>query len=691
MASPGRARAEIRVDTGAGLDAAVCVERLSFRGTVARDFFVKLPWPVYGIRLDPLDMEGEFQLERFEIRPVSRGLLLGHVLWSACKQIRFDRQTLKSLPHGLGQVLRGRAGQIKRQLLQHIEGHSALAPPPYDPDKAYHAWRQRRALTPGDRDRLCAQAAALPEAPLLSILLPMAAVTETGLRHTIDSVGRQIYPHWELRLADDGSLSAPVRRLLESYTRQERRIQWAPETQACPEAAALNTVLALARGAYVMLLSPGDELAEDALLRVAQAVVAGCLPDMLYCDEDRINPQGRHTDPFFKPDWSPEYLESCWYTGRLAAYRTDLVRALGGFRAEFAPAHPYDLALRATRWTKCIVHIPHILYHRRDLCAPDTRNADQEEAGRRALASHLDATGRGGAVTTGPLPFTYRVRLPIQARPLVSIIIPTAYRQLTVRGKTTTYVERCLASIRARSTYPHYEIVLLDNGELPPAMADDLARWGVVRSAYPRPFNWAATMNRGAAQARGMHLLFLDDDTEVLSPDWLECLLEYSQQPEIGVVGARLEFPDGRIQHAGVTVLNGTPGHPFYGQPHSHPGYFYSNLVPRNYSAVTGACLMTRAGIFRALDGFNDTFAVNFNDIDYCLRVRDRGLRVVCNPYARLIHYETATKAAYFHTELNAFQERWGKRGSGDPFYNPNLSTRFHDFRVDVEGKALQV
>jgi O-antigen biosynthesis protein len=691
MASQTRARAEIRVDTGMGLDAAACIERVSFRGNVTRDFFVKLRQPVYGIRLDPLDMEGEFRLESFEIQPISRGSFVGHVLWATLKQVRLSRETLRSLGNGLGQLLRGRVGQLKRQLLQQVHGQSPLAPPPYDAKQVYDAWRQRRALTSAVRTRMRTEAASLAFPPLLSIVLPVTDKEEPTLRQTISWVRQQIYPHWELCLAADGPVASPIRRLLDECARQDARIQWS--LASGDPAGALNAALARATGDYVMLLDAGDALAEEALFLMAQAVAAEPVPDMLYSDEDCIDAEGRHADPFFKPDWSPEYLLSCMYTGRLAAFRTNLVRELGGFRSPFAPAHDYDLALRVAAKAKCIKHIPHILYHARQrpggAGTQDSNALSLAEAGRRALASHLEAADRAGAVSAGPVPLTYRVRFPILGRPKVSIIIPTAYRVLTAAGKTTTHVARCLASIRARSTYLEYEILLLDNDEVPPDFREDLLRHDVIRSPYSQPFNWAAAMNRGAALARGTHLLFLDDDTEILTGDWLECLLEYSQQSEIGAVGARLHFPDGRLQHTGVTVLNGTPGHPFYGHPENHPGYFYSNLVPRNYSAVTGACMMTRVEVFRELGGFDETFAVNFNDIDFCLRVRDSGRRVVCNPFAQLIHYETATKEAYFHTELNAFQERWRQQGATDPFYNPNLSIRFVDFRVDPDGQSL--
>lgn len=684
MTCADRARAELRVDTGVGFDDALCIERFSFRGTLARSFFVKLLQPVYGIRLDPLDMEGEFRLEEFDVRPVSRARLLGRILLQGLKHLRWSRPKLISIHGGLNLLGRGGARQIKQRFLRHVPGHSALAPPPYDAQVAYEAWRQRHALTDANRKRMRAESAAWADAPLLSILLPIDAALENALRQTIASVRLQIYSRWELCLVSETPLPPRVRQLTLDVVHGEPGIR---HVEASAHTMALNAALGAARGNYVMALDVGDELAEHALFRVAQAIVNGRRPDMLYSDEDRLDGDGRHIEPFFKPDWSPDYLLSCLYTGRLAVYRTELVRQLDGFRAAYAPAHHYDMALRVAAQTGSVLHIPDVLYHRRgspDLgSAEHQRDSSAEESGRRALASYLETTGPARSVVAGPAPLTYRVRFAIRGRPLVSIILPTAYRPVTVGGEKTTFLIRCLTSIRAQTNWPHYELILLDNDTVPPEIRDALAQWGVDRRAYPRPFNWAATMNFGAAYARGEHLLFLDDDTEILTPDWLECLLEYSQQPEIGAVGARLHFPDGRLQHAGVTVLSGTPGHPFYGHDENHSGYFYSSLVPRNYSAVTGACLMTRADVFRELGGFQEGFAVNFNDIDYCLRVRACGRRIVCNPYARLIHYETATKAAYSPTELNDFRKCWTQKAGLDPFYNPNLSIRYHDFRVE--------
>lgn len=679
MSSAGRARVEIRVDTGQGFHAAECVERTSFTGSVEQLFFVTVPRPVYGFRFDPLDMEGEFRLETLSIRPVTRIGLLGRAVWAALRQARWESSAAAALRKSLKLLLTGRVGEVKKQLLRNIRGPSPQAPPVQDPDQIYQVWRQRRRLTDADRSRLRVEAAALPGAPRISVLLPVPAHPVADLRPTLASVLRQLYPGWELCIAGNDAAAALVEPLLEKYARNDPRIKVCFRPENGVRALALNAALTLASGDYCAILNPEDELAEEALLRVAEAVTAEGPPDLLYSDEDRIEPDGRHVAPFFKPDWSPEYLLSFPYTGGLSAFRTALVRELGGFRAAFMPAEEYDLTLRLAARSPRVRHLAHVLYHRRQGPTPAATLA----AARRAVTSYLECTGRPASVTPEPGRPVHRVRFALAGRPRVSIIIPTAYRRGTLHSETTTYLARCLASIRAKSTYPNYEILLFDNAAPPPEMLDDLARWKVRRLPYARPFNWAAAMNQGAALAGGAHLLFLDDDTEVITPDWLECLLEYSQQPDVGVVGARLHFPDGRLQHAGITILEGTPGHPFYGYPEGHPGYFFSSVVPRNYSAVTGACLMTRTEVFHAVGGFTENFAYYFNDVDYCLKVGHSGRRVVCNPYARLYHYETATKVSVVAGEQDDFKDLWKRRRPSDPFYNPNLSTRFHDFRLE--------
>ncbi|HMC71247.1 MAG TPA: glycosyltransferase, partial [Mycobacteriales bacterium] len=369
----------------------------------------------------------------------------------------------------------------------------------------------------------------------------------------------------------------------------------------------------------------------------------------------------------------------------LGLYRTALVRAVGGFRSEFDSAQDYDLVLRLTEQTDRIVHVPDVLYHWRMLATSTASGVAAKphavRAGFRALDDHLRRTGRAGTAGPGPSEGLNLVRFEVVGRPKVSVIIPSACRPAKVGGRKTSHLEHCVGSIVRGTRYAEYEILVLDRHDMPPEMQRRMDGWKVRRVTYDGEFNWSRVNNLGASAATGTHLLFLNDDVELISTDWLERMLEYSQQRPIGAVGAKLLFPDGGLQHAGVTVVNGLPGHPFYGFPGHHPGYFSNNLLVRNCAAVTGACLMTRAEVFRELGGFDESFPLNYNDVDYCLRLRRHGYRVVFTPHAQLLHYESATKPGVFRQELDAFQARWGQ-DLRDPYYNPNLTAETHDYRV---------
>jgi GT2 family glycosyltransferase len=694
MACARRAQVELFVDTGAGFRADACIQRDDFVGTYDREFFVNLPRPAVAVRLDPVSCEGEFRLLAMTVKPVSRLRMLSLALRARLNEARAASRTLATVGNSLSLLARGRLAEFKRDLLSRLNGPSAAAPPHYDAHAAYQAWRVKRRLTDTDRLRLRAQAAAMTSTPCISILLASTSGSERYLRLTVESVLRQTYPHWELCIADDGPAVPRVRLLVDQYRQRDPRIKLRLLDQNWGPAAVANAALDLARGDFVALLDSGDELAEHALFAVAEALADKPGADLIYSDEDKLDGKGRHLSPLFKPDWSPESLLACLYTGRLAVYRADLVRAIGGFRREHEDAREYDLALRVVARAARIEHIPDVLYHRR--LPAITTHAGRlarldsltqiDTAGRRALEDFLGTTGRPGTAEPGAVASLHKVRFALQSRPRVSIIVATAYRQAVVGGQPVALIARCLASIVEKSTYANFEIVVLDNDEGPEDLLRDMERRGVMRVPYEKPFNWSAAMNRGAALASGTHFLFLNDDTEVISPDWLEALLEFSQQPEIGAVGARLLFPDGRLQHAGIVILNGCPVHPFYGQPGDHPGYEHNNLAPRNCSAVTGACLMTRADVFRDVGGFTEALDLNYNDIDYCLKVSARGRRIVFTPYAELVHHEAATKPGLFRHELNVFMERWRKHGPRDPYYNPNFSTRFADYRIDENG-----
>jgi glycosyltransferase involved in cell wall biosynthesis len=302
-----------------------------------------------------------------------------------------------------------------------------------------------------------------------------------------------------------------------------------------------------------------------------------------------------------------------------------------------------------------------------------------------ALRAWLADNGHAGAVEPSGMTGFHRVRFDIKGTPTVSVVIPSGCKRANLHGKETWFVARCVETIRQQSTYPRVEVIVLYNETIDPELASELERHGarLVNYARPGPFNLADKMNAGAAQARGEQLLFLNDDIEVLSADWIESMLEFAQQDGIGAVGAKLLFPNGRLQHGGVLIPGGNPTHAFYAYPAFYPGYFNSQLVLRNWIAVTGACMMTRTEVFRAVGGFDVAFPLNYNDIDYCLRLRERDLRCVCTPYARLVHHEAITKDGLFPAELTAFHERWRTKLPRDPYYNDNFDQGGHDFRID--------
>jgi GT2 family glycosyltransferase len=310
------------------------------------------------------------------------------------------------------------------------------------------------------------------------------------------------------------------------------------------------------------------------------------------------------------------------------------------------------------------------------------------EAARRAVQSYLDARGRGGVAEPGPAKGLQRVRYPIQWRPKVSVVLPTAGKAAELHGRRTWYVSNCVESIRRRSTYDRLEILVVDNDDLAPDLQRELDRLGVVRVPFTDEFNLAAKINLGAAKADGDYLLFLNDDMEVISPDWVERMLEHGQWPEVGAVGAKLYFGDGRLQHCGVTFLQGVlPSHHFYRERGDHPGYWAGNMLVRNYSAVTGACLLTRTDLFHELGGWDLAVPLNFTDMDYCMRLTERGYRIVFQPDAELHHFESVSKEGCFQHELDRFVRRWGHRWKVDPLYSPHLTQREGDFRIGTPGQ----
>ncbi|PLZ68667.1 glycosyltransferase family 2 protein [Fischerella thermalis] len=555
---------------------------------------------------------------------------------------------------------------------------------------SYQQWLEKNTLSQQHILTARQQIAQCQIQPKFSIIMPVYNVEAKWLTQAIESVRNQIYSNWELCIADDASTESHIYEILTHYSQLDSRIKVVFRTENGHISAASNSALELATGDYIALLDHDDELAINALFENAQLINRYPEADFIYSDEDKIDSKGKRFSPCFKPDWSPEYFYSCMYTCHLGVYRTSIVREIGGFRSEYNGSQDYDLVLRFIEKTKNIFHIPKILYHWRSISASAASGSQAKPwaytAGRKALESMLERSIYPGRVEETPNPGIYRVRRDIIGNPLVSIIIPSAGATVNTASGSLCLLENCIRSVQQMSTYRNFEIIVVDGYDIPDATLEKLFSLGVELVRCAEPFNFSMRINRGAAKAKGQFLLLLNDDTEVITSDWLESMLELAQQTEIGAVGAKLLFPDGRLQHVGVMILEGNPCHAFYGFDNEQSGYFCSNIVNRNYLAVTAACLMMRQEVFQLLGGLDEAFPLNYNDVDLCLKAHQAGYRNVVTPYAQLIHYESASRQKGLKPgEWNQLNHKWknyfDKLGT-DPYYNPNLSLKAPNFEL---------
>lgn len=541
-----------------------------------------------------------------------------------------------------------------------------------------------------DREAVETRLATLPKRPLLSVVIPVYKPDLHFFWRCVSSVRRQIYPHWELCLCDDGSEDPRLDALLGRLARMDPRIR---VTRLAPNggiSAATNAALELSSGDFIAFMDHDDEVTVDALAEVAIALGQDPSIDIVYTDEDKIDEQNRRFAPFFKPGWSPDYLLSCAYTGHLSVVRRRLVDEVGGFRSAYDGSQDHDLMLRVAERAGKIFHLPKILYHWRAIAGSAASSSDAKpwahRAGYAAVQNALDRRGEEGEVLPGAFAGARRVKRAITNSPLVSIIIP--FRD------GGPLLHACIRSIDELAGYERRQLVLVDNGSWEPetqALVQHLEkRDDVLLIRDPAPFNWSRLNNAAARRSDGELLLFLNNDIRARSDGWLAALVEHGQRPEVGAVGARLVYPDGSIQHAGLILgMGGVAGHAFRYCPDWYPAYFGISKVIRNYSAVTGACMLVRRETFDAVGGFDEDLAVAYNDVDFCLRLRDRGLLIVYTPYAELVHYESFTRSAGSAGDEDlAMLGRWRKLfEEGDPYYNPNLSLGYSEFRLAEEGE----
>jgi GT2 family glycosyltransferase len=523
--------------------------------------------------------------------------------------------------------------------------------------------------------------------PRFSILTPVYDTPPAVLSAMLDSVRRQTFEDWELCLVDDASPSDHVLPILEAAEREDARIRVTRRDSNGGIVAASNDALTMARGEFAALLDHDDELHPEALAAIDEAVLANPEADYLYTDEDKIDESGRHTGPFFKPDWSPDRLRTQMYTCHLSVLRRTLVEEVGGFDPEFEGSQDWDLILKASERARAIVHVPRILYHWRMLETSAAGGGESAkpwafEAGRRAVQAHCERIGLQARVERDvEHPGVYHLEPVLEVRPPVSIVIPTNGQAREVRYREEVLVSHCVRSIVETSTYENYEILVVADTSIPPAVLDELREIGGDRLRlvdYDEPFNFSAKINLGAAQSEGEHLLLLNDDIEVATPAWIERMVMYSMLDEVGAVGGRLLWEDGRLQHVGVGFEGGLPGHPYRGFSGGFKGYVNDVLLARNMLAVTGACLMTRRELFDEVGGLSADLPVNYNDVDYCLKLRARGRRTLYDPDLVMRHFESSSRSSDVQEWEKAYLlEHWLPVTSPDPYSNPNLRDGF--------------
>ena len=551
---------------------------------------------------------------------------------------------------------------------------------------AYPDWvREYATPSADDLSAMAEECVRFARQPVISFVTPVYNTPEAYLRAMIESVIRQAYPRWELCLADDASTAPHVRSVLEEYRARDSRIKVAWRDSNGHISAASNTALGLATGEFVALLDHDDEIPPDALYWVVKELNDHPDAALLYSDEDKLDFDGARIMPYFKCDWNYDLFLAHNLITHLGVYRADLVRQIGGFRQGFEGAQDYDLALRFIERIapSQIRHIPRVLYQWRMLPGSTSVGAGEKnyaaERARLAVEEHLKRKGTAAAVDTIPEMAVQRVRYRLpDPRPLASIIIPTRNGQKLVR--------QCIESIRKETTYVPYEILLVDNGSDEKAAIGyfhSLRNDGIVRLLEdPLPFNFSRINNAAAKQARGEYLVFLNNDIEVITPEWLFELVSHAQRPEIGAVGAKLWYPNDTIQHAGLVLMAGLAAHAHLGRKRGDHGYFSRANLTQSLSAVTAACLCVRRKVFEEIGGFDETLAVAFNDVDLCLRIQAAGYRNLYTPYAELYHHESASrgyedtqeKMERFQKEADVLRSRWMPVLMSDPYYNPNLT-----------------
>ena len=593
------------------------------------------------------------------------------------------------------QGLQARISNAERLLnVPAAAAQAALLQPGEDP---YHGWL--RLYDPTDKAAMAALGQKIEDLGItttFSVVMPVYNPPLDYLRQAIESVQAQVYPHWEICIADDASPNAAVRELLTELAAEDPRIKLVFREKNGHISAATNSALEIATGDYIALMDNDDLLPPHALAYMALAAHQHPQAGLIYSDEDKVTEDNVRQAPYFKCQFNYELFLSQNMISHFGVYRRSVLEEIGGFRVGYEGAQDWDLALRVIEKVgpENIVHVPRVLYHWRIFPGSTALALEEKDYALKAqiesITSHLQRIGKPDTqVYPAPgIPGLLRIkhRLP-DPLPLVSIVIPTRDR--------VELLSMCVNSILEKTAYPHYQIVVVDNGstdEKALAYLDSIAkdeRVKVIRADIP--FNYSALNNLGVAQTDGEYLVLMNNDIEITQTDWLEEMLAFACQPDIGCVGAQLWYPNNTLQHGGVVLgIGGVASHAHKGIPRGNFGYFGRASAHQMFSAVTAACLMIRKSTYQAVDGFDETLKVAYNDVDFCLKARAQGLRNLYNPFASFIHHESASRGSdqegsnqqRLAAEAAIMKQRWGALIADDPAYSPNLTLLGDDFSM---------
>lgn len=685
--------AKFYLDTGVGFNENEVIT-LPFNSGMRAERVVFFNKPVLAIRFDPKDSEGQFRIERLTIEvldPDTARLIMLQRLVEQDSSIKIKSSAalineIKSQGISEDGI---NAHIIKKYGELYIHRPGSVA---------YEEWidQVEKKRLPS-RGALLLRLTEMPFRPLISIVMPVYNAPENHLRACIESVIAQSYPNWELCVADDASPKKYIQRVLREYEQNDSRIRVVYREKNGHISRASNSALEIARGEYVALLDHDDALPEHALYFIAEAINEHPRAQILYSDEDKIDELGKRFEPHFKSDWNPDLFFSQNYVSHLGVYQRSILQKIGGFRPGVEGSQDQDLLLRCLPHVQSanIIHIPRVLYHWRTVEGSTALASGEKsyttDAGIKALQDYFEENHPTSVqIEAGMIPNTYRVRWPIPMQPpLVTLLIPTRDKK--------EITEIAVRSILEKTTYPNYEIIILDNGSVEPETLrffEEIQKENklVKVLSYNHPFNYSAINNFGVAKTSGEIVGLVNNDIEVISPEWLTEMVSHACRPEIGCVGAKLYYGNDTLQHGGVILgIGGVANHAHKNFKRDDPGYFARLTVYQNYSAVTAACLVVRREIYDEVGGLDEeNLKVAFNDVDFCLKVREAGYRNLWTPYAELYHHEsisrgnedTPEKMERFQKEVNFMVKKWGRVLEVDPYYNPNLTKVRENFSI---------